>query len=274
MKAYAGVAVALVFLFVAGCGAGPVTTSHAVRTTSPTHASTTAASTSAAPGTSVPAGTTDAPLPSGAPHADAPRLAVGDHWSRRVQWPDHVEYDNETVDGTERLTAGGGTYDTLRLVADESRPDGPGAQTTTWIRVPDLAAVQVVTQFGPQGAAATHTQVMSPPCDGAYPYGVGKKVSRSCIVHDAGTMGGQRTPDFASWHNYTLEVAAVENVSVPAGTLMAYKLLLSVENGDGSRTDITEWYAPAACGIVKEEYETGEGVRTTEMLAYSCASTA
>lgn len=97
-----------------------------------------------------------------------------------------------------------------------------------------------------------------------YPLSVGKKWSFK--YSQASKVGPQRT----RWQ-YDAEVAAQERVKVPAGEFDAFKVVCTgfwnSETGSASgRGQLRLWYAPAARGSVKLEFEGGTTYNVTELV--------
>jgi hypothetical protein len=69
-----------------------------------------------------------------------------------------------------------------------------------------------------------------------------------------------------------VEVTAFEEVTVPAGKFMAYKIehrgYFRNSNGNTGRQDDTYWYAPDVKADVKFERKSGRPISVTELMSY------
>lgn len=183
-------------------------------------------STSAAQGTASPA-----PLP----RADVPAIKVGDSW----RW---IRSDRRT---------GQQEADTLRTVKSVSATTIEGEENGGgYVQSTTLALLET-----PEFKRSGDVRFLD------FPLEVGKKWSF------AFTQAGKTRPYERRWQ-YDTEVVAYEKVKVPAGEFDAFKIVSKGfwnslrDKNSGSGTTIN-WYAPAARGVVKTEYDEGRNSTTT-----------
>lgn len=119
---------------------------------------------------------------------------------------------------------------------------------------------------GDMSAVETAWWVRTPPARFAlYPLAVGKKWEFDYVQNN---KTGNRAK--VRWQ-YSAEVAAQEKVKVPAGEFDTFKLVYKGSwnndtSGRSGRAALTTWYAPAARGTVKIEYEDGTNYNVTELV--------
>jgi hypothetical protein len=176
---------------------------------------------------------TASPTPS--PRADLPTIKVGDSW----RW---IRSDRRT---------GQQEADTLRTVKSVSATTIEGEENGGGYVQSTTLAVLETPEFKRSGDARFLD----------FPLEVGKKWSF------AYTQAGKTRPYEMRWQ-YETEIVAYEKVKVPAGEFDAFKIVSKGfgnslrGNYSGSATS-TSWYAPAARGVVKIEYDEGRNSTTT-----------
>jgi hypothetical protein len=96
-----------------------------------------------------------------------------------------------------------------------------------------------------------------------------KQGKRWDYTHLSGKYGGPDITKRSTKRTTTFEVVAYEEVTVPAGTFGAYRIIATVEGGAGQqvkRGTHTYWYAPDVKQIIKShEFRIG----TMELLKYT-----
>lgn len=132
---------------------------------------------------------------------------------------------------------------------------------TTWRRASDLAVLRRFMLFENESDAEAWGVAYVPTCVNVhFPLVVGASWTLDCeqTAEDANASS-------TTTHRTTIRVLGVQNVTVPAGSFDAFVL----ESASPSTT-IHLWYAPEACGIVKELTAVGTVDVKRELVSFDC----
>lgn len=224
------------------------------------------------------------PTPSGTP---APVLSVGDHWI--LQGAARTANNTTTITTAGRVAALeafsiiGQTYDAVRMegtAQTQSATLSTRGSYRTWVRAADQADLQqdLTVQYQAAGRNVTSSSQFTydAPCPNlAWPLYVGKSWSVSCTVHDrTDSTGGSSSIGNLTRHS-DYRVAALENLTVPAGTYLAYRIEINAtvdSGGRGQTTLTTSWYAPKMCTIIQNIDRVGSRLTTMALVSGVCAT--
>lgn len=207
-----------------------------------------------------------------------PTLAVDDAWvysapaaagSTRFIYANVTSADggNVVVTRTDRTHTPG----TSALPGLPGTPAQTSVVTDVITHNADLAVTKWQHTPAQSGSFATNsgasTTTYDPPCAFLkFPLTVGAKWSADCKGNSQpDTLGVAPTPVA---FKYDFEVAAHENVTPTNSTttFATYKIV----NMTGGKAGDVQWYAPAACAVVKAADAAGK--TTMELVSFSCAS--
>ncbi len=161
----------------------------------------------------------------------------------------------------------------MLLTTEIHRSYGTGMTGTIdnmrWNRASDgaLLAENATTRDTSSQQSLTYT---APCLDLHWPLTVGATWTESCTAERS--LGGGRPADTFT-RSSTYHVVGAETVTVPAGTFAAFKITVNTTAGTTTQ-DVTEWYSPQACHLVKTVAVTGADTTTTELVSFSCKNPA
>jgi hypothetical protein len=195
------------------------------------------------------AGCAQAPAAPATPVGGAPLLSVGDSWTVHYETDYQAPDSTYHVDSEETLRVNDNDVPTVKVTYSQG-----DFSSATWYRATDHAVVRQLWEDSYSGVLTEY----DPPCPQyKWPLHVGDRESFQCPK----TMRSTKTDaaPLTSTQDWEYFVEAVENVTVPAGTFQAYRIglwdsdYMSGRRVPGMDWQRQEWYAPAACAVVKRQ---------------------
>lgn len=191
-----------------------------------------------------------------------PTLRIGDQWTYKTVM-EGVTYSVTTEVTEEDIVAGVYCY----VIEWSCQPAFEGVVESMSARIDQSTNFTVTTQFTGTMMGSPFTQVTDYdyrfPDESWWPLEVGKEITVMETLTMTLTSMGQKTAE-TKRKTSTYEVVRKEDITVPAGTFMCFKI---VEYDTDGKKLSEKWYSDEVKGEVKYiDYDTGE---TTELKSYS-----
>lgn len=195
-----------------------------------------------------------------------PSIRVGSHWVYETHGPNYEAHYDIKVDSATEVQGEAAYRMHTAMTSNPSVELSMSSDTFTWERIEDQASYGSKTNTTIQSVYGDYSSTSevdySPPC---------LSMQWPLVANGSGswTCYGTTSKDGGSPQQGTTAVAfkviGVEDVDVAAGHFRAVHLRVS--NGNGARDD---YYASAACGLVKSEVKSDSSDLVRELQSYSC----